>query len=228
VLKPANNAAPAPAGGTAAESVERRAGTKGNASQHSTGRTQCSFFDTIDQTWLIRFLEHRIGDKRIIRLIQKWLKAGVLEDGVVKTSAVGTAQGSVISPLLANIYLHHVLDLWVERWRRREATGCVIIVRYADDFIIGFEHEEEARRFLDELRQRMGKFSLTLHPEKTRLIEFGRHAATNHKARGLGRRTASPGLGLPCSWTSGFPGRPSFTPGPTSGSKFGLPSHNPR
>jgi RNA-directed DNA polymerase len=136
---------------------------------------------------LIRFLEHRIGDKRIIRLIQKWLKAGVLEDGVVKTSEVGTAQGSVISPLLANVYLHYVLDLWVERQRRREAKGCIIIVRYADDFIIGFEHEDEARRFLDELRQRMGKFALTLHPEKTRLIEFGRDAAASRKARGLGK-----------------------------------------
>jgi RNA-directed DNA polymerase len=146
-----------------------------------------SFFDTIDQAWLIRFLEHRIGDRRIIRLVQKWLRAGVLEDGVVKTSEVGTAQGSVISPLLANIYLHYVLDLWVERWRRREAKGCVVIVRYADDFIIGFEHEDEARRFLDELRQRMGKFALALHPEKTRLIEFGRHAAANRKARGLGK-----------------------------------------
>ncbi|MBV8400590.1 MAG: group II intron reverse transcriptase/maturase [Acetobacteraceae bacterium] len=146
-----------------------------------------SFFDTIDQTWLVRFLEHRIGDKRIIRLIQKWLKAGVLEDGVVRQSEVGTAQGPVISPLLANIYLHYALDLGVERWRRREATGCVIIVRYADDFIIGFEHEAEARRFLDELRQRLGEFSLALHPEKTRLIEFGRHAAANRKARGLGK-----------------------------------------
>jgi RNA-directed DNA polymerase len=146
-----------------------------------------SFFDTISQTWLIRFLEHRIGDKRIIRLIRKWLKAGVLEDGVVTTSELGTGQGAVISPLLANIYLFHVLDLWVARWRRREAKGCVIIVRYADDFIVGFEHESDARRFLDELRERMGKFALTLHPEKTRLIEFGRHAAASRKARGLGK-----------------------------------------
>ena len=107
-----------------------------------------SFFDAVSQQWLIRFLEHRIGDPRIIRLIQKWLKAGVLEDGVVTVSDRGTGQGSVISPLLANIYLHYVLDLWAERWRRREATGDMIIVRYADDIVVGFEHEADARRFL--------------------------------------------------------------------------------
>ena len=146
-----------------------------------------SFFDTISQDWLIRFLEHRIGDKRIIRLIQKWLKAGVLEDGVVTRNEVGTGQGAVISPLLANIYLFYVLDLFTERWRRREAAGDVIIVRYADDFIVGFEHEADARRFLDLLRERMGKFALALHPEKTRLIEFGRHAAANRKAGGRGK-----------------------------------------
>jgi RNA-directed DNA polymerase len=146
-----------------------------------------SFFDTINQDWLIRFLEHRIGDRRIIRLIQKWLKAGILEDGVVTTSEVGTGQGSVISPLLANIYLFHVLDRFAERWRRREAAGDVIIVRYADDFIVGFEHEADARHFLDLLRERMGKFALALHPEKTRLIEFGRHAAANRRQRGLGK-----------------------------------------
>src|SRR5215468_549439 len=146
-----------------------------------------AFFDTISQEWLTRFLEHRIGDRRIIRLIQKWLKAGILEDGVVTTSEVGTGQGSVISPLLANIYLFYVLDLFAERWRRREATGDVIIVRYADDFIVGFEHEADARRFLDLLRERIGKFALALHPEKTRLIEFGRHAATNRRQQGLGK-----------------------------------------
>ena len=114
-----------------------------------------SFFDEISQEWLIRFLEHRIGDRRIIRLIQKWLKAGVLEDGVVSVSDRGTGQGSVISPLLANIYLHYALDLWAERWRRRKATGDMIIVRYADDFIVGFQHESDARRFLDEMRERL-------------------------------------------------------------------------
>jgi RNA-directed DNA polymerase len=107
-----------------------------------------SSFDEIDQEWLVRFLEHRIGDRRVIRLIQKWLRAGVLEDAVVSVSDRGTGQGAVISPLLANIYLHYVLDLWAERWRRHEATGDMIIVRYADDFIVGFEHESDARRFL--------------------------------------------------------------------------------
>ena len=146
-----------------------------------------SFFDTVDQQWLIRFVEHRIGDKRIIRLIQKWLRAGVLEDGVVSVSDKGTGQGAVISPLLANIYLHYALDLWAERWRRHEAAGDMIIVRYADDFIVGFEHETDARRFLDAMRERLGKFALSLHPEKTRLIEFGRFAAENRKRRGLGK-----------------------------------------
>jgi RNA-directed DNA polymerase len=146
-----------------------------------------SFFDEIDQQWLIRFLEHRIGDRRIIRLIQRWLKAGVLEDGIVAVSDRGTGQGSVISPLLANIYLHYALDLWAVRWRQREATGDMIIVRYADDFIIGFQHESDARRFLDEMRERLGKFALSLQPEKTRLIEFGRFAAERRKRRGLGK-----------------------------------------
>ena len=146
-----------------------------------------SFFDTVSQDWLIRFLEHRIGDKRIIRLIRKWLKAGVLEDGVVSVSDVGTGQGAVISPLLANVYLHYVLDLWAERWRRREATGDMIIVRYADDFIVGFQHEDDARRFLAMMRDRLGEFALSLHPEKTRLIEFGRFAAEDRKRRRLGK-----------------------------------------
>jgi RNA-directed DNA polymerase len=146
-----------------------------------------SFFDTVSQEWLIRFVEHRIGDRRIIRLIRKWLKAGILEDGVVTVSDRGTGQGAVISPLLANIYLHYVLDLWAERWRRREASGDMIIVRYADDFIVGFQHETDGRRFLDMMRERLGEFALSLHPEKTRLIEFGRFAANNRKARGLGK-----------------------------------------
>ena len=146
-----------------------------------------SFFDTVSQEWLVRFVEHRIGDKRIVRLIQKWLRAGILEDGIVNVSDRGTGQGSVISPLLANIYLHYVFDLWAERWRRREAAGDMIIVRYADDVVAGFEHEADARRFLDAMRARFEAFALSLHPDKTRLIEFGRHAAANREQRGLGK-----------------------------------------
>src|SRR3974390_2974852 len=146
-----------------------------------------SFFDEINQQWLIRFLEHRIGDRRIIRLIQKWLKAGVMEDGVVRVSDRGTGQGSVISPLLANIYLHYTLDLWAVRWRQREATGDMIFVRYADDYIVGFQHESDARCFLNEMCERLRKFALSLHPEKTRLIEFGRFAAERRQRRGLGK-----------------------------------------
>jgi RNA-directed DNA polymerase len=146
-----------------------------------------SFFDEVSQEWLLRFVEHRIGDPRIIRLIRKWLRAGVLENGVVTVSDRGTGQGAVISPLLANIYLHYALDLWANRWRQREATGDMIIVRYADDFIVGFQHESDARRFLDALRERLGEFALSLHSEKTRLIEFGRFAAKNRKRRGHGK-----------------------------------------
>ena len=146
-----------------------------------------SSFDEVNRDWLGRFMEHRIADPRILHLIQKWLKAGVLEDGVVTDSEKGTGQGTVISPLLANIYLHYSFDLWAERWRRREAKGDVIIVRYADDIVIGFEHESEARRFWDAMRERLQKFSLSLHPDKTRLIEFGRFAAANRKRRGLGK-----------------------------------------
>jgi RNA-directed DNA polymerase len=146
-----------------------------------------SFFDEISRDWLIRFVEHRVGDPRIIRLIKKWLEAGVLEDGVVTASDRGTGQGSAISPLLGNIYLHYGFDLWAERWRRRDAAGDMIIVRYADDIIVGFEREDDARRFLDAMRERLGKFALSLHPDKTRLIEFGRHAADRRAKRGLGK-----------------------------------------
>ena len=145
------------------------------------------FFDTVSQEWLIRFVEHRVGDRRIIRLIQKWLRAGVLEDEAVTISDRGTGQGSVISPLLANIYLHYAFDLWANRWRQKEATGDMIIVRYADDIVAGFEHEADAHRFLDMMRTRLEEFALTLHPEKTRLIEFGRHAAARREQRGLGK-----------------------------------------
>ena len=146
-----------------------------------------SFFDSVSKDWLVRFVEHRIGDMRIIRLIQKWLKAGVLENGVVTVSEKGTGQGSVISPLLANVYLHYVFDLWAERWRRHEATGDVILVRYADDIVVGFEHEADARRFWDDMRKRFEEFSLSLNPDKTRLIEFGRFAAERRAHRGLGK-----------------------------------------
>src|SRR6476620_8814689 len=146
-----------------------------------------SFFTEVSQQWVVRFLEHRIGDKRIIRLVQKWLRAGILEDGIVTVEETGTGQGSVIAPCLSNVYLHYVFDLWAARWRRREATGDMIIVRYADDIVIGFEHEADARRFWDVMRERLREFSLTLHPDKTRLIEFGRHAARNRETRGLGK-----------------------------------------
>jgi RNA-directed DNA polymerase len=155
-----------------------------------------SFFDEVSQNWLARFLEHRIADPRILHLIQKWLKAGILEDGVVTVSDKGTGQGSVISPLLANIYLHYSLDLWAERWRRREVTGDMIIVRYADDVVVGFEQETDARRFWDAMRDRLQGFSLSLHPEKTRLIEFGRRAAINRKQRGLGKPETFNFLGM--------------------------------
>ena len=146
-----------------------------------------SFFDSVSQNWLVRFVEHRIGDKRIIRLIRKWLKAGVLEEGVVTVGEIGTGQGSVISPLLANIYMHYVFDLWANRWRQHEAQGDMVIVRYADDFVVGFEHEADARRFWDALRARLEGFALSLHPDKTRLIEFGRHATDRRARAGLGK-----------------------------------------
>jgi RNA-directed DNA polymerase len=145
------------------------------------------FFDSVSQRWLLRFLRHRIGDERIIRLVRKWLKVGVLEEGNWSVSATGTPQGAVISPLLANVYLHYVFDLWVHQWRRREATGNVIVVRYADDIVVGFEHEADAKHFWDAMRQRFEQFTLELHGEKTRLLEFGRHAAARRRQRGLGK-----------------------------------------
>jgi group II intron reverse transcriptase/maturase len=146
-----------------------------------------SFFDKLQHEWLIRFVEHRIGDQRIVRLIQKWLKAGVMEQGQWSETEEGSPQGSVISPTLANLYLHYVLDLWVEQWRKKQARGDVIIVRYADDAVLGFEQREEAERFLEQLRERLQKFGLELHPEKTRLIEFGRYATERRKKRGEGK-----------------------------------------
>ncbi|MGH6752946.1 MAG: group II intron reverse transcriptase/maturase [Bradyrhizobium sp.] len=154
------------------------------------------FFDAVSHDWLIRFVEHRIGDRRVIRLIRKWLKAGVMEDGVVTPSEVGTPQGAVASPLLANIYLHYVFDLWAQRWRCRHAQGKVILVRYADDIVAGFEHKADAERFLTDLHQRLAAFALALHPDKTRLIEFGRFAAANRERRGLGKPETFNFLGL--------------------------------
>ena len=144
-------------------------------------------FTGLDQSWLVRFLEHRIADRRVLRLIQKWLRAGVIEDGSWTASDEGAPQGASASPLLANVYLHYVLDLWAEQWRGRHAHGDVVIVRWADDFIVGFEHREDAERFLADLRERFAQFALELNAEKTRLIEFGRYAARNRRARGLGR-----------------------------------------
>lgn len=146
-----------------------------------------NFFDGLSQEWLVRFLEHRIGDQRIIRLVRKWLKAGVLEDGELSVSETGTPQGAVASPLFANVYLHYAFDLWANRWRRREAKGNVIISRYADDIVVGFEYEADARRFWDAMHSRLAEFALALHPDKTRLLEFGRYAVANRQSRGLGR-----------------------------------------
>lgn len=145
------------------------------------------FFDAINHEWMIRFVEHRIADPRVVAHVQKWLRAGVLEDGQVAETEKGTPQGGSVSPLLANVYLHYVFDLWVQRWRTREARGDVIVVRYADDFIVGFQHEHEARRFLVELRERLREFELELHPDKTRLIEFGRYATERRERRGEGK-----------------------------------------
>src|SRR5262249_54687199 len=145
------------------------------------------FYDAMSHTWIIRLLEHRIADKRILRLIAKWLKVGIIEDGRVTRSQVGAPQGAVISPILANVYLHYVNDLWVQRWRHTKANGDVIVVRYADDQIVGFEHEHEAKAFLHDLHERMRAFELALHPDKTRLIRFGRHAAKQREMRGEGK-----------------------------------------
>src|SRR5713226_3569615 len=143
-----------------------------------------SFFDNLDKSWLIKFMEHRVADPRILRLIQKWLKAGVMEDGKWSEAKTGTPQGSVISPLLANVYLHYSFDLWVNVWRNKWAQGEVVAVRYADDVILGFQHRTDADRFLENLRERLAMFGLELHPDKTRRIEFGRYAEENRKRRG--------------------------------------------
>ncbi len=145
------------------------------------------FYDAIDHGWMRTFVEHRIADKRVLRLIQKWLNAGVIEDGSWSTSEEGAPQGATASPLLANVYLHHVFDLWAQHWRKRQAHGDVIIVRFADDIVVGFQHRADAERFQADLVQRFARFNLELNTEKTRLIEFGRFAAENRRRRGLGR-----------------------------------------
>jgi group II intron reverse transcriptase/maturase len=144
------------------------------------------FFDNISHEWLMKFLEHRIADRRMLRLLKKWLRAGVSEDGEWSPTTVGTPQGAVISPLYANVFLHYVFDLWIHDWRQRQAKGEVMVVRYADDFVIGFREESDARKCLDALRERFAKFGLELHPEKTRLIEFGRYAEERRAKRGDG------------------------------------------
>ena len=160
-------------------------------------------FDAIDHAWLLKFVEHRIGDRRVVRHIRKWLKAGVLEEGQWHAQEEGTPQGGSVSPLAANISLHYVLDLWADRWWRRYARGEVIIVRAADDFIVGFEHRDDAERFWGALRERFQQFNLALHPEKTRLIEFGRYATERRQRRGQGKPETFDFLGFThiCSQT---------------------------
>ena len=145
------------------------------------------FFDNLDHEWMMKFMEHRVADNRILRLIRKWLKAGVSEDGEWSETKVGTPQGAVVSPLLANVYLHYVFDLWAEIWREKVAQGDMIVVRYADDLVVGFQHRAEAERFLGEFGERLAKFGVEIHAGKTRLIEFGRSAERNRKQRGEGK-----------------------------------------
>ena len=154
------------------------------------------FFDNISHEWMVKFVEHRVADRRILRLIQKWLRAGVSEDGQWSETKQGTPQGAVVSPLLANVYLHYVFDLWIDVWRRKVAKGEVIAVRYADDLALGFQLKADAMRFLDEFKERLAKFGLELHPDKTRLIEFGRYAARDRKLRGEGKPSTFNFLGF--------------------------------
>ena len=154
------------------------------------------FFSRLDHSWMEKFLEHRIADKRVLRLIRKWLNAGVIEDGNRSETLEGSPQGASVSPLLANVYLHYVFDRWVRQWRQRHARGDMIVTRFADDFVVGFQHLGDAKQFLQDLRERFAKFNLELHPDKTRLIEFGRFAASDRKERGLPSRRRS------TSWVS--------------------------
>src|ERR1700737_4508495 len=158
------------------------------------------FFDNMSHEWTMKFVEHRVADRRILRLIQKWLKAGVSEDGQWSETKIGTPQGAVVSPLLANVYLHYVFDLWVEVWRKKVASGEVIVVRYADDLVVGFQYRTDAERFLQGFRERLAKFGLELHADKTRLIEFGRFAARDRKYRGEGKPETSTFWGFTTFW----------------------------
>jgi group II intron reverse transcriptase/maturase len=162
-----------------------------------------SFFDSVDHEWLLRIVSHRIGDRRILRLIRRWLRAGVTEGGEWTETDTGTPQGAGISPLLANIFLHYIFDLWVHQWRERNALGAVVVVRYCDDFVVGFQREDDARRMWADLQERFGKFSLALHEEKTRLIEFGRIPAHRRARSGQRRPETFAFLGFThyCGWT---------------------------
>jgi group II intron reverse transcriptase/maturase len=171
------------------EEVKNRKGHKTDRkdAEHLTDLLRLGSFDNLSHEWTVKFLEHRVADRRIIRLIQKWLKAGVSEDGQWSETSKGTPQGAVVSPLIANLYLHYCFDLWADVWRRKMAKGDVIIVRYADDLALGFQLRADAVRFLEDFKERLAKFGLELHPEKTRLIEFGRYAARDRKQRGAGK-----------------------------------------
>jgi len=160
--------------------------------------TATDYFSSLDHRWLERFLEHRIADKRVLRLIQKWLAAGVIEEGSWTSFEEGVPQGASASPLLANVYLHYVFDLWADQWRRRHARGDVVVVRFADDFVVGFEHRNDAERFWSDLRERLARFSLELNAEKTRLIRFGRFAARQCQELGLGKPEALGRAGARC------------------------------
>ncbi len=181
------------------------------------------FFDNVSHDWALQFIEHRVADRRMLRLIQKWLKAGVSEDGQWSETDVGTPQGAVVSPLFANVYLHYVFDLWVETWRRKVARGDVIVVRYADDLVVGFQSRAEAERFLEEFRERLAKFGLELHADKTRLIEFGRFAAQHRKQRGEGKPETFTFLGFThfCGRTT----RAAMTGVPIGKSNFQIADH---
>ena len=184
-------------------SMRSRSGLNGDGPNGWSMQTFAASSTNVSRAWLVRFPEYRIGDRRVIRLIIKWLNAGVMDDGEWRDEMRGTPQGSVVSPILANIHLHYVLDLWFQKkWRTREAEGETIIVRYADDFVVGFQYQADAERFLADLKERLARFELTLHPDKTRLVEFGAFAQVNRRRRGSGRPETFDFLGFThyCAW----------------------------